>query len=185
MYYIAAAELLACWFAWAYPFIMRAPHAQRRESFTIATPTRIGLALQGTAIFMAWILRIPPSEELETIRYIGSMALGPVAAGLAWNSVKHLGRQFRMHAGLYADHTLVRTGAYRIVRHPIYASILALHLSTLLLMTPWKWIFPALALFLAGTEIRVRSEDRLLASRFGEEFQAYRAGVPAYIPLVR
>jgi protein-S-isoprenylcysteine O-methyltransferase Ste14 len=38
---------------------------------------------------------------------------------------------------------------------------------------------------MAGTEIRVRSEDRLLASRFGEEFQAYRKTVKAYIPFIR
>jgi protein-S-isoprenylcysteine O-methyltransferase Ste14 len=43
----------------------------------------------------------------------------------------------------------------------------------------------ALALFLAGTEIRVRVEDRLLASRFGEEFAEYRKTTRAYVPGVR
>jgi len=36
-----------------------------------------------------------------------------------------------------------------------------------------------------GTEIRVRIEDRLLASRFGERFQDYQRSVPAYIPFLR
>ena len=36
-----------------------------------------------------------------------------------------------------------------------------------------------------GTEIRVYSEEKLLASRFGKEFEAYRKAVPAYIPFVR
>jgi len=39
--------------------------------------------------------------------------------------------------------------------------------------------------FLAGTEIRVRTEDALLASRFPQEFEAYRRSVRAYIPFVR
>jgi protein-S-isoprenylcysteine O-methyltransferase Ste14 len=38
---------------------------------------------------------------------------------------------------LYADHQLVRTGPYAVVRHPIYASLLAMLLATVVLLTPW------------------------------------------------
>jgi protein-S-isoprenylcysteine O-methyltransferase Ste14 len=31
----------------------------------------------------------------------------------------------------------------------------------------------------------VRTEDKLLASRFGREFAEYRKKVPAYVPFVR
>jgi protein-S-isoprenylcysteine O-methyltransferase Ste14 len=86
---------------------------------------------------------------------------------------------------LYEDHELVRTGPYAWVRHPIYASLLAMLLCTLLLLTPWQWSLAALVVFLAGTEIRVRTEDRLLASRFQDVFREYRKKVPAYVPFVR
>jgi protein-S-isoprenylcysteine O-methyltransferase Ste14 len=86
---------------------------------------------------------------------------------------------------LYEDHELVRTGPYALVRHPIYASLLAALLCTLLLLTPWQWGLASLALFLAGTEIRVRTEDRLLASRFHQRFVEYRKKVPAYVPFLR
>jgi protein-S-isoprenylcysteine O-methyltransferase Ste14 len=118
-------------------------------------------------------------------RIVASMALGPAATVLAWSSVKHLGRQFRIRAGLYVDHELVRTGPYGLVRHPIYASMLGMLLSTLLLLTRWPWTAISLALFAAGTEIRVRVEDKLLASRFGAEFEEYRKAVRAYVPWVR
>jgi protein-S-isoprenylcysteine O-methyltransferase Ste14 len=39
--------------------------------------------------------------------------------------------------------------------------------------------------FIAGTEIRVRIEDKLLASRFGERFRKYQQSVPGYVPFVR
>ena len=113
------------------------------------------------------------------------MLVAPFAPLLAWGAVRHLGRQFRVQAGLYRDHELVRTGPYAVVRHPIYASLLAILLGTLLVLTPWPWIPISLALFLVGTEIRVRAEDGLLASRFGEEFRRYRTRVPAYLPFVR
>jgi protein-S-isoprenylcysteine O-methyltransferase Ste14 len=104
---------------------------------------------------------------------------------LSWSSVRHLGRQFRIQAGLYEDHRLIRTGPYRLVRHPIFASLLSALLCTLLLLTPWQWCIVSLALFLLGTEIRIRTEERLLASRFPEEFLEYRRHVPAYLPFLR
>lgn len=182
---IAAIELLVCWFAWGYPFIFRVPHRQRRPSITAAAPTRVGLVLECAAIFIAFVFRLHVEEAPGLARILASMALGPVSAVLAWTAVRHLGRQFRIQAGLYHDHELVVTGPYRIVRHPIYASLFAILLSTLLLLTPWRWIAVSVALFLAGTEIRVRTEDGLLHSRFGGEFSAYRKRVPAYIPFVR
>ncbi len=182
---IAAIELVMCWFAWGYPFIFRAPHRQKRPSITVGAPTRIGLALECAGIFVAWAFRLHTDDAPGIARILASMAAGPVAGVLAWTSVRHLGRQFRIQAGLYDDHELVRTGPYAVVRHPIYASLLAILLSTLLLLTPWPWVAASLALFIGGTEIRVRAEDGLLRSRFGEEFEQYRSRVPAYIPFVR
>jgi protein-S-isoprenylcysteine O-methyltransferase Ste14 len=50
----------------------------------------------------------------------------------------------------------------------------------------WRPMFAlAVIVFLAGTEIRVRSEERLLAERFQDAFRNYRSRVPAYIPLIR
>ena len=104
---------------------------------------------------------------------------------ISWHAVRRLGRQFRVQAGLYADHELVNTGPYALVRHPIFASLLAILLSTLLLLTPWEWMAVSLALFLVGTELRIHTEDSLLAARFGEAFEEYRKNVKAYIPFVR
>jgi protein-S-isoprenylcysteine O-methyltransferase Ste14 len=173
------------WFAWAYPFIFRAPHVQKRESITVAGPTRTGLLLECAAILLAFLFRMPPNDSPGVWRMVASMICGLIAVALAWTSVPSLGKQFRIHAGLYHDHALVKTGPYAIVRHPIYASLLTALACTLLLLTPWPWIAVSLTIFVCGTEIRVHSEEKLLASRFGEEFDAYRKAVPAYIPFVR
>lgn len=177
--------VVVSWFAWAYPFIFRAPHNQKRPSITAIGPTRVGLLFECTAIFMAFAFRLPADSPPGLARVLPSLILGPVAAVLSWKSVTHLGKQFRVHAGLYVDHELVRTGPYAIVRHPIYTSLLAMLLCSLLVLTPWRWAALALVLFLLGTEIRVHTEDKLLESRFGEEFQKYRNGVRAYVPFVR
>ncbi|MGD0500124.1 MAG: isoprenylcysteine carboxylmethyltransferase family protein [Bryobacteraceae bacterium] len=181
----AVVELFVCWFAWGYPFILQAPHRQKRLSVTDPVSTCMGLILQGAAIFIAWAIRFDRQGSPGTARILASMALGPVAAALAWSAVKHLGRQFRISAGIFVDHELVRTGPYRVVRHPIYASLLLLLLSTLLLLTAWPWFGISLALYIAGAEVRIRAEDRFLASRFGQDFAKYRKDVRAYIPFLR
>ncbi len=177
--------LLVWWAAWAYPFILRAPHRQRRPSITVAGPTRVGLLLECAAIAMALNIRLPDNAPVGLARLIASLICAPIGVVLAWTAVTHLGRQFRIQAGLYEDHELVRTGPYAVVRHPIYASLLAMLLCTLLLLTPWPWALVSLAVFVAGTEIRVHTEDHLLESRFGEAFRDYRRRVPAYVPFVR
>lgn len=173
------------WFAWAYPFILRAPHNQKRPSITLRAPTSAGLFLECLAIFIAFACHLPLNEPPAMIRLVASILFGLIAGLLSWTAVKHLGRQFRVNAGLYEDHQLVRTGPYAVVRHPIYSSLFAILLSTICLLTRWEWAILSIFLFVAGTEIRVHAEDGLLASRFGEDFTRYKRKVPAYVPFVR
>ena len=123
----------------AYPFIFRAPHNQKRPSITAIGPTRAGLFLESLAIFIAFVCRLPPEPPPELWRIAGAAACGLFATILSWTAVRHLGRQFRVHAGLYEDHELVTSGPYAIVRHPIYTSLLAMLVCSLLMLTPWQW----------------------------------------------
>jgi protein-S-isoprenylcysteine O-methyltransferase Ste14 len=165
--------------------VFRAPHRQKRASITVAGPSRIGLLLQTVAYVLAFAFHVPFDAPIGTARAIAAMIPGPVAVWMGWTAVIHLGRQFRIQAGLYEDHQLVRTGPYAVVRHPIYSSMLLLLLAMTVAMTPPVWMAISLALYIAGTEIRVRTEDGLLRSRFPEAFKAYRGKVPAYVPFVR
>jgi protein-S-isoprenylcysteine O-methyltransferase Ste14 len=96
-----------------------------------------------------------------------------------------LGKQWRVDAGLNAEHELVMCGPYRIVRHPIYTSVLCVLWGTGFILLPVPLILLATIPALIGTEIRVRIEDGLLASRFGKQFDQYKRSVSAYFPFVR
>ena len=182
---LARIELLAIWALWAYPYVFRAPKIQKRESITVAGPSLLGLMLEIVAIFVAALFAVAGGYRGSPAALVAALVLGVTGDVLMWTAIKHLGRQFRIQAGLYQDHQLVRSGPYAVVRHPIYAGLLAMTLATGLLQTPWPWLLAAVAVFVIGTEIRVRTEDRLLASRFGAEFREYQKRVPAYVPFVR
>ena len=88
-------------------------------------------------------------------------------------------------AALDPTHELVRSGPYLLVRHPIYTSMLCVLLGTGVLISPFYLLLLAAPLFLIGTEIRMRVEDRMLASRFGDGFREYQRDVPPLVPLLK
>ena len=174
--------LVLCWILWICPFVRQARKQRGKESVVMAPAAKRGVWIQSIAYFMAWC-RIVESNPRPLL--IASMITAPLSTLLVWQAIGHLGKQWRIQAGLFADHELVRTGPYCFVRHPIYASMLGMLVASGLVMTHWAVLIVAVAIFIVGTEIRVRAEDGLLESRFGETFREYREAVPAYIPFVR
>lgn len=183
----SAARILVVvvWAVWICAYLLRAPKVQKRQSITVSGPSLAGLVLETAALLMVWIFRVPRGWREDPVLLAAALVFGVMGDVLMWTAITHLGRQFRIQAGLYHDHQLVRSGPYAVLRHPLYAGLLAMTLATGLLQTPWPWLLAALAVSVAGTEIRVRTEDRLLASRFGAEFAEYKKKVPAYVPGVR
>jgi protein-S-isoprenylcysteine O-methyltransferase Ste14 len=145
---------------------------------------RWGIGLQTVSYAVLWQgrfwMRSPGVWRVDL-----SMVLLLLAVLLSWTATRALGRHLRFEAALSPDHQLVRSGPYRVLRHPVYTSMLCLLLGMgVMVATPLLFLV-ALVLFLLGTEIRVQVEDRLLADRFGEEFRRYQAYVSGYIPFLR
>jgi len=53
-----------------------------------------------------------------------------------------------------------------------------------LMIATWLAFAVGIAI-VTGTQIRVRVEDSLLRSRFGDQFRNYQRSVAAYLPMVR
>ncbi len=184
LFAIAALELLVMWAFWLFPFLRKRFTGPKREANVMAHSADWGLALESAGILFAW-LWLPNTPIPGPARAIASMVLAPIATVFGWLAVRHLGKQLRVLAGLYADHELIRTGPYAIVRHPVYASLFLMMLATGLLFARWPVLLLSIVLYIAGTEIRIHAEEGLLRERFGEEFEEYRRKVPAYLPFLR
>ncbi len=78
---------------------------------------------------------------------------------------------------------LVQTGPYAIVRHPIYAGLLAALLGTALTVGTLA-SYLAVAAALGGILIRVELEERLMAVEFGAAHAAYRRRTRKLVPFV-
>lgn len=76
---------------------------------------------------------------------------------------------------------LVVSGAYSIVRHPLYASgLLIIVGSNIYFMSTWAW--GGLILCLSAILIRLPVEERLLEERFGQDYIAYKKRTKAIVP---
>ena len=182
---IALCELFACWVVWTLAFVKPRRQAAKQEEVARAPASKWGIGLVMLGFALIWAYVRPVGYEKSEAELIASMVLGPPSVALAWAAARHLGKQWRYQAAVSEGHELIQTGPYRWVRHPIYASMLGMILATGFYWTWWPMFVAAIVVFLIGTEIRVQTEDRLLAEHFGEVFTAYRKRVKAYIPFVR
>ena len=176
--------LAVAWAAWLAPFFVMQRRRGPSTPQTVDRRARWGIGLQAVSFTMVWFspwwIRTLPAWRLGA----GALLLG-LAILLSWTGAFTLGRQWRIDAGLNPDHELVRSGPYRVVRNPIYASMLCLLLGAGLLLTRPVVLIIAALIHITGIEIRVKIEEQLLAARFGATFERYRREVPAYIPVVR
>ncbi|MGO8731269.1 MAG: methyltransferase family protein [Terriglobia bacterium] len=182
---VALVELVLCFVVWSLAFVKPHKQAAGHKKVVRAPASKWGIALEALGFALVWVHVRPVGFEKSVPSLIASMILGPSSVALVWAATRHLGKQWRYEAALIEDHELIRTGPYRWVRHPIYASMLGMLLATGAARTWWPMFVAALTVFLSGMEIRVRAEDGLLAEHFQESFIDYRSRVRAYIPLIR
>lgn len=116
----------------------------------------------------------------DTVRWFGVVLLAIGCTLRLW-PVFVLGDRFSGLVAIQAGHTLVTTGIYRFIRHPSY-------LGLILTMIGWGLGFRSgVGLLIAGLIVvvllaRIRSEERLLLSQFGDEYAAYRARTWRLVP---
>lgn len=172
----------AGWLLWLTPFLLF--HWKTGPPQKMDPRARWGILLIALSYSMLWQAPFW-KRSLAAWQFALAILLFLLAALLSWTARHALGKQWRIEAGINPDHELITSGPYRVVRHPIYTSMLCIFLGTGVLVAPWWLLALSIVILLAGTEIRVRVEDRLLGSHFGDQFQVYRQSVPAYIPFLR
>jgi protein-S-isoprenylcysteine O-methyltransferase Ste14 len=88
---------------------------------------------------------------------------------------------WRFRAKLDEGHQLATGGPFRFVRHPIYMGLNLLALGTAVWI-PTAILWASLLLVFAGSDLRARAEEKLLAQVFGDTHSAYCNHTSRFLP---
>lgn len=94
-----------------------------------------------------------------------------------------LGDNWSNRVTVKENHTLVRRGPYRIVRHPIYSGILLGMLGSALQRGGIR-CFVGVLICGFSFWLKTRVEERFMVQSFGEEYLQYRHKVKALAPFI-
>ena len=120
--------------------------------------------------------------DLLIVKLIG---LAAECAGLAlaiW-ARRILGRNWSGEITIKADHELVRTGPYGVIRHPIYTALLAMYTGTAIVSGQVHALL-GLAVGILAYLRKTGMEEANLVTAFGEKYNAYREDTWALVPRI-
>ena len=151
---------------------------QRGEWYVVLQLNFFALILFGprTAFGLYW----PASMTAASMAVGGALfALGCVVSSIA---VFHLGSNLTPLPHPKDDATLVLTGLYRLVRHPIYFGVILMAFGWALFVQGWLTLAYAVVLAVFF-DIKTRREEVWLARRF-PQYAEYRTRVRKLIPFI-
>ena len=170
-------------------FIVYWSRAARRAAPSIGGESvrsrQVHVLLMYGALFCTLALRVPPFDR-------GWIGPSPILVGLgfavqlagfalaAW-ARRHLGRNWSGAVATQEGHQLVRSGPYRLVRHPIYAAMLLMFVGPALISGAWHGLV-GLALIAYAYRRKIAIEEARLRDVFGEAYADYARHSWALVP---
>jgi protein-S-isoprenylcysteine O-methyltransferase Ste14 len=113
---------------------------------------------------------------------VGYGLLGTGMLFALWARV-FLGRNWSSNVTLKQDHTLVRSGPYRIVRHPIYTGLLVALLGTAIALGPLRCFIGVLLAAIAW-KFKSMTEESFMVQQFGDQYRQYQMEVKGLVPYI-
>ncbi|RAZ78615.1 methyltransferase family protein [Mesorhizobium atlanticum] len=153
-------------------------------------------AIAGSALFLVvapgvvaglvpWLLTDGYHTPLSVVP--GSVTAGSILVVVATAILLHAFARFALEglgtpAPVAPTEKLVVGGIYRHVRNPMYVAVLAIILGQALIFSSWAVLVYGLIAAAAMISFVKFYEEPTLASRYGEEYEAYRRAVPGWLP---
>jgi protein-S-isoprenylcysteine O-methyltransferase Ste14 len=169
-------------------FIVYWSAAARRAAPSKSSESGASRAVHERLMTFALLMLFVPVPGLG-IRFVPAM-LAVSLAGLAVQTLalllavwarRHLGRNWSAAIAVAVEHQLVRTGPYRVIRHPIYTAVLGMFFGTAIVSGTVHALGGAVVMTLAYAR-KIRLEEQNLHNEFGPAYDEYRRATWALIP---
>ena len=134
--------------------------------------------------FMPFLLPLLTQLIVPTwVRWIGVVLCILMIFAITWVGI-HLGRQVTGTLEIKEGHTLVTSGPYKYVRHPMYFVYSIFNLGLLLVCVN----LVALIIIILGLIVvasRIRIEELMMIEQFGDEYREYMQSTGRFFPSLR
>jgi len=122
-------------------------------------------------------------QESLTLGIISAICWLIILVGVYFNVYGRvlLGNNWANQIKIYKNHTLVSKGVYKIVRHPLYASLIWIFFACAILYQNWLAFLLNLFIFLPMMYHRAKQEEQLLSEQF-KNYKTYQKEVGMFFP---
>jgi protein-S-isoprenylcysteine O-methyltransferase Ste14 len=129
------------------------------------------------------------TEKLDFANYYLHIWIGwlgaptfAVALWLFWRSHKDLGKNFSISTETREEQTLVTTGVYKKIRHPMYTAHLIWAVAQAMLLQNWlagpSFFVASILLYIR----RIPREEEMMIKEFGKEYEDYMEKTGRLLP---
>jgi protein-S-isoprenylcysteine O-methyltransferase Ste14 len=132
----------------------------------------------------AWLGRIMAANMFGGAAWLKAASVAVLAAALAirWTALFTLGKSFSANVAIRESQKMVRSGLYRVLRHPSYLGLLMVFVAIGIHSRNWISLVVAVAPTTAALIDRIQVEEQALQEAFGEEYAQYRRVTKRLVP---
>lgn len=118
------------------------------------------------------------------IRWLGGLVLvgGVALMGIAHH---HLGKSFHSLMVSKEEQTLIESGPYQWIRHPIYTAYLMAYLGGGLLSSNWVLTIVPVTMYAILVGRRMGKEEKMMEELFGQKYVAYEKRTGRLVPRIK
>lgn len=151
------------------------------REFALMAASLTGLGIVPCIYVATHILRFADYSFVPVASYLG-IAVDIAALWLFYRTHRDLGHNWSVSLDLRERHTLVTSGVYATVRHPMYAGFWLMAVAQALLLP--NWIAGPAGLVGFGILFfgRVRREEEMMIAAFGDEYRSYMQRTARVVP---
>lgn len=131
----------------------------------------IGMIIPLVYVFSSWLDFADYSLPVW-VGWLG-VVLFADAILILYFSHAHLGSNWSPVLGIKKEHTLITSGIYKYIRHPMYAAHILWAIAQILMLHNWIAGYSFIVVMIPHYLLRVGKEEQMMVEQFGERYREY------------